>query len=177
MSLPHLLLGMLAEPASGYDLKRSFEGSIRYFWSAELSQIYPALKRLEGDGLLASTVEESTEGPERRVYHRTAQGRAALRDWLSDGPIVRQERLAYLFSPPSLLGTRPRAGALSGTDGTTTCGPSVNCRTTFESWWDRAAGSVRKSHLRRGRMDHPTHPAQARVLAQRRQGPTCSLYH
>ena len=62
MSLPHLLLGLLAEPASGYDLKKSFGQTVGHFWSAELSQIYPALGRLEDDGLLRSERVGSAKG-------------------------------------------------------------------------------------------------------------------
>lgn len=96
MSLPHVLLGMLAEPGSGYDLKQYFSQSIRHFWSAELSQIYPALARLEQQGLLESRSVASDKGPRRKVYRRTDAGRKALREWLADGPILRAERIAYL---------------------------------------------------------------------------------
>ena len=96
MSLPHLLLGMLAEPSSGYDLKKAFGQSIRHFWSAELSQIYPALGRLEDQGLLRSEQVESAKGPPRRVYHRTEAGRRALVEWLDGGPAYGQERQGYL---------------------------------------------------------------------------------
>ena len=96
MSLPHVLLGMLAEPASGYDLKQKFEHSVRHFWAAELSQIYPALAKLENEGLLESERVASEKGPRRRIYHRTKAGRKALREWLSDGPVCRTERISYL---------------------------------------------------------------------------------
>lgn len=96
MSLPHVLLGMLAEPASGYDLKQQFERSVRYFWYAELSQIYPALARLEKQGMLTSNKAPSDKGPEKKVYSRTAKGRKELQSWLADGPVLRTERLAYL---------------------------------------------------------------------------------
>ena len=96
MSLPHVLLGMLAEPASGYDLKQRFERSVRYFWYAELSQIYPALARLEKQGLLSSKKEPSDKGPDRKVYTRTAKGKKELKSWLMEGPVMRTERLAYL---------------------------------------------------------------------------------
>jgi PadR family transcriptional regulator, regulatory protein AphA len=96
MSLPHVLLGMLARPASGYDLKQQFEQSVRHFWYAELSQIYPTLARLEKKGLLTSRKMPSDKGPDRKVYTRTESGRKALRDWLADGPVLRTERHAYL---------------------------------------------------------------------------------
>lgn len=96
MSLPHLLLGMLSGPASGYELKRYFSKSIRHFWSAELSQIYPALAKLERDGLLSGKRQASEKGPDRKVYTRTKAGDKALQEWLGNGPILRTERLAFL---------------------------------------------------------------------------------
>ena len=96
MSLEHILLGCLKTPASGYDLKTYFDTNIRQFWSAELSQIYPTLKRLETRGLLTSRTEPSLKGPSRKVYTRTADGREALLRWLSGGPQVGTERFAYL---------------------------------------------------------------------------------
>ncbi|MDX1498984.1 MAG: PadR family transcriptional regulator [Woeseiaceae bacterium] len=96
MSLKHILLGMLAEPASGYDLKKEFDRSLRNFWHAELSQIYPGLNRLEDEGLLTSHQEESPSGPPRRVYRRAAAGRKAVLDWLQSGPQIGRERMSYL---------------------------------------------------------------------------------
>ena len=96
MSLDHILLGLLREPASGYDLKDAFSESVAHFWSAELSQIYPTLKRLEGRGLLRSRLVPSPKGPDRRVYALTDEGRAELRRWVRSGPEVGTERFAYL---------------------------------------------------------------------------------
>lgn len=96
MSLDHILLGLLQEPASGYELKTQFAENVRHFWSAELSQIYPTLKRLASRGLLTSRVEPSPRGPDRRVYELTASGRTELSRWLRSGPAVGTERFAYL---------------------------------------------------------------------------------
>ncbi len=96
MSLPHILLGLLRDPASGYDLKAEFERGARHFWSAELSQIYPTLKRMEARGWLTSDTQPSDRGPDRRVYTRTRAGRDELFRWLRGGPAVGTERFAYL---------------------------------------------------------------------------------
>ncbi len=96
MSLDHILLGMLRTPASGYDIKRDFSEGARHFWSAELSQIYPALKKLEERGWLTSRRQPPAKGPPRRVYRRTAEGRTELIRWLSSGPRMGTERFAYL---------------------------------------------------------------------------------
>ena len=96
MSLDHILLGLLREPATGYDLKNAFSESVRHFWSAELSQIYPTLKRLEQRRMLLSRVEPSTRGPNRRIYSLTDEGRTELLRWLRGGPAIGTERFAYL---------------------------------------------------------------------------------
>ncbi|MHC5109262.1 MAG: PadR family transcriptional regulator [Planctomycetota bacterium] len=96
MSLQQILLGLLREPASGYDLKAYFDASVRYFWAAELSQIYPTLQRMERDGLLRSRIERSTKGPKRKVYSLTAAGRKALRDWLLGEPQLGDERYGFV---------------------------------------------------------------------------------
>ena len=87
---------MLAKPGSGYEAKKGFEEVFSHFWSAELSQIYPALNQLEKDGLARSTTQESAQGPSRRVYKRTAQGTKELKKWLSSGPVLGKERVHYL---------------------------------------------------------------------------------
>ena len=96
MSLDHILLGTLDTPASGYDIKRGFSEGSRHFWSAELSQIYPALKKLEERGWLESRLEPPARGPRRRVYHRTDEGRAELIRWLTAGPQMGTQRFAYV---------------------------------------------------------------------------------
>ena len=96
MSLPHILLGMLVQPSSGYDLKREFEQQQAHDWSANLAQIYPTLKRMEAEGLLASEEQPSDKGPPRKVYRRTEAGRAALIAWLQQGPEVHTDRLSWL---------------------------------------------------------------------------------
>ena len=96
MSLDHILLAILREPASGYDLKKVFSESIRHFWFAELSQLYPALQRLEKNGFLKSKTTPSDKGPPRRVYRRTVAGRNELCTWLRSGPQIGTERFAYV---------------------------------------------------------------------------------
>jgi len=96
LSLPHILLGLLDEPASGYDLKKIFERALGHFWAAELSQIYPTLKQLERRGWLDVRTAPSEKGPSRRLYQRTDTGTQVLCEWLTDGPEVGTERLTWL---------------------------------------------------------------------------------
>ena len=96
MSLEFILLGLLRDPASGYDLRRAFDEGPQHFWSARLSQIYPTLQRMEERRWLTSSAQRSDKGPARRVYRRTRAGTAALRDWLRGEPDLGVERLPYI---------------------------------------------------------------------------------
>lgn len=96
MSLPHILLGMLQQPASGYELKQRFSESLRHFWHADLAQIYPALHKLERSGEICSKSAASEKGPPQRIYRRTKDGDRTLTQWVSEEPITGRERFPWL---------------------------------------------------------------------------------
>ncbi len=85
MSLPHVILGFLNyAPATGYDLKKTFDATVRHFWPADQSQIYRTLARLVNDG--AASLEEIPQSgkPARKLYHITDKGRSELMNWLRE---------------------------------------------------------------------------------------------
>lgn len=96
MSLKHILLGILQEPQSGYDVKKRFDHVFSNFWAAELSQIYPQLKKLTDQDLLTVRIAESVKGPNKKIYHITSLGKKELLEWLASGPVTHTEKLAYL---------------------------------------------------------------------------------
>jgi PadR family transcriptional regulator AphA len=104
MSLRHALLGLLAQgPASGYDLTRTFDGSLgRYAWQAGHSRIYPELNKMADAGLVV--VDET--GPRgRKTYALTDDGRTELRRWMLHWPeqtTVRDETVLRMFLVQSL---------------------------------------------------------------------------
>jgi PadR family transcriptional regulator, regulatory protein AphA len=106
-----VILGFLANgPRSGYEIKAAVDRSTRFFWAGSYGQIYPELRRLEQDGLVAG--EDAPNGRRaRRVYRLTRAGRDALEAWLV-GPVVtvelRDESLLRLFFADAL----PREQAL-----------------------------------------------------------------
>ena len=98
--LDFILLGMLREDASGYELKARFEKSAVHFWSADQSQIYRTLKRMETKGWLRSRTEASPDGPDRRIFARTEAGAGVLEAWLREEPempVLRQSFVGQLF--------------------------------------------------------------------------------
>src|SRR5688572_808783 len=96
MNLDGVLLGLLRNPSTGYQVKQAFDTIFSHIWAAELSQIYRTLKRLEQEGCLKSRAEPSDKGPEQRKYEITAKGRRRLHAWLSSGPQVGDERHAHV---------------------------------------------------------------------------------
>lgn len=98
----YVILGMLSiEPnRSGYDLRKAIESSVSYFWNESYGQIYPTLKRLAADGLIAPTETAPNGRRQRQQYSITPAGETALRSWLAlpfqnDPP--RNEFLLKLF--------------------------------------------------------------------------------
>jgi DNA-binding PadR family transcriptional regulator len=81
--LHHALLGLVSRrPLSGYEILKRFSRSIVFFWSAQRSQIYAELKRMERLGLLTSRLAVQGGRPTKRAYAITPAGRAVLRTWL-----------------------------------------------------------------------------------------------
>lgn len=99
MSLSYTLLGLLNYASmTGYDLKKIFDDSINFFWSAQTSQIYRELKTLEEKGYIVSVVKPSDKGPSKRIYSITEQGLSYLKEWLTNVPdeIDEDNRNAFL---------------------------------------------------------------------------------
>jgi DNA-binding PadR family transcriptional regulator len=97
VSLPHVLLALLGRgPASGWDLGTRLSEDPALGWSADLAQIYPALRRLLRGGFVALRRRRSPKGPPRREYRITAAGRRELREWLAEPLAVPKPRAATL---------------------------------------------------------------------------------
>ncbi len=96
MSLHHLLLGVTRDGATGYDIKRAFDEGLQHIWDAELSQIYPALQRLEKQGLLTSAKVAGERGAAKRIYRLSPEGENVLRHWLRSDPLLHDERHPFL---------------------------------------------------------------------------------
>lgn len=87
-----VILALLhVKPATGYELAQSSAVATDPVWAASHSQIYPALRKLEEEGLVRG--ESGVRGTrlERRVYEITPAGEEELAKW-------REEPVQYL--PP-----------------------------------------------------------------------------
>jgi PadR family transcriptional regulator, regulatory protein AphA len=80
----YVVLGLVARdgPSTPYALKTAVGRGVAHFWPFPHSQIYAETERLAGLGLLAEEREHT--GRRRRSYRITAEGRAALADWLAE---------------------------------------------------------------------------------------------
>ncbi len=88
MSLKHTLLGFLnLNSMTGYELKKHMDKSTQFFWHAQLSQIYPTLKKLEQNGLVTIEIEPQDGKPDKKIYTITKKGNDKLLAWLIK-PIV-----------------------------------------------------------------------------------------
>lgn len=98
----YIILGLLSiKPnQSGYDIRKTIQGSVSYFWGESYGQIYPTLKRLAAEGLIVPRPSTSAGRPKRQEYSLTDAGHARLQEWLAvpyrDDP-PRNEFLLKLF--------------------------------------------------------------------------------
>ena len=85
MAIEHsILVSLLEQPGSGYELARRFERSIGYFWTASHQQIYRVLKRMEHDGWVDVRDVPQHGRPDKKEYSVADLGRAALSSWLHE---------------------------------------------------------------------------------------------
>lgn len=82
-ALRYALLGLLSKaPRSGYDLVLDFKNPIGHFWSAQHSQVYPELSKMEHEGLIQFVRVRQDERPDKKVYSLTPNGEVAFQQWL-----------------------------------------------------------------------------------------------
>ena len=79
--LGYAILGLLHQEArSGYDLRKIFASTPMGTFSDSPGAIYPALQRLEKQGLVCGQLHSSS-GRRRRAYRPTARGRRSFKAW------------------------------------------------------------------------------------------------
>ncbi len=86
---------------TAYDIKTTLEqGSTRHFWRESFGQLYPALRRMEDEGLVRGEDDPTAGGRPRRVYEITDTGMQAFVNWLGEQAApepVRHELLLKLY--------------------------------------------------------------------------------
>ena len=100
MALGEAILVCLTErPMTGYELAKTFDSSIGFFWKADHQQIYRELTRLRDKGYVQVREVVQSGKPNKLVYTLTAEGKAALRHWAarpSSPPSIKDDMLVRL---------------------------------------------------------------------------------
>jgi len=107
MDVKTLCLGVLSlGDASGYEIKKMFEGPFAAFHKAGFGSIYPALGRLQDEGSATCTVMDQSGRPAKKVYSITQAGTDALKEALGKPPAPDkiQSEVMVMFFFADLLG-------------------------------------------------------------------------
>ena len=86
MSLYFALLGIIDtgnRAYSGYELKKIFDSSMQFYWSATYTQIYNTLSRMLDEGMLTMELVHQDSHPNKKMYAITDLGRAELIQWVA----------------------------------------------------------------------------------------------
>ena len=106
MALGDAILACLTErPMTGYELAKTFDASIGFFWKANHQQIYRELSRLRDRGHVQAREVLQSGKPNKLVYTLTEEGRAALRHWAarpSSPASIKDDLLVRLYALESI---------------------------------------------------------------------------
>ena len=106
MALGDAILVCLTErPMTGYELAKTFDASIGFFWRADHQQIYRELTRLRDRGHVQGREVVQSGKPNKLVYTLTAEGRVALRQWAARPSVVssiKDDLLVRLYALDSI---------------------------------------------------------------------------
>src|ERR1700743_3061119 len=106
MALGDAILACLTErPMTGYELAKTFDASIGFFWRADHQQIYRELARLRDRGHVVGREVVQSGKPNKLLYTLTPEGKAALRQWAtqpSSASSIKDDLLVRLYALDSV---------------------------------------------------------------------------
>ena len=84
--LEGVCLGLIRKhgPCTAYLVRQELKAAPSSHWHASAGSVYPLLTRLQKEGLVAISLD-NTDGRGRKLLRVTTQGRASLRKWLLAG--------------------------------------------------------------------------------------------
>jgi DNA-binding PadR family transcriptional regulator len=101
MNIQDVILGFIyEEPMSGYDIKQIMENSVSYFFDASFGAIYPALRKMEKEGLVEKQVIQQDGKPNRNLFAITESGKEQFQQYLNspiNPTITRSDILIRIF--------------------------------------------------------------------------------
>lgn len=79
MDINTIILGFLHDKdMTGYDIRQRFGMSFSFFSGLSFGSIYPALAKLEKNGLIITRVEAGKKGPNKKICRITEKGKQAF---------------------------------------------------------------------------------------------------
>ena len=97
MDVKTMLLGFLMSSSmTGYEIKKKFSLTFSFFSGLSFGSIYPALKKMEQEGLITLKVEIQDGSPNRKVYTITDEGRKVFLKNLRAPFALEQPKMAFL---------------------------------------------------------------------------------
>jgi DNA-binding PadR family transcriptional regulator len=102
MALGEAILACLTErPMTGYELAKTFDTSIGFFWKADHQQIYRELSKLRDRGHVQGREVVQSGKPNKLVYTLTTAGKAAFRHWAARPSVpasIKDDLLVRLYA-------------------------------------------------------------------------------
>lgn len=102
MAIAHaILVSLVDNPASGYELAKKFEASVGFFWKATYQQIYRELTKLEDLGWITAEVISQETRPDKKLYSVTELGLQQLIEWMnikSEPAAIKDDLLVKIFA-------------------------------------------------------------------------------
>lgn len=102
MAIAHaILVSLIENPASGYDLGKQFDSSVGFFWKATHQQIYRELTKLEEQGWISAEVIAQENRPDKKLYSVTELGKQQLIEWMtqaSEPTPIKDDLLVKIFA-------------------------------------------------------------------------------
>lgn len=104
MTLKHVILGFLVErPMHGYEIKRAISPAVASSQTVNDGVLYPLLRKMENEGLIAGRSERVGKAPPRTVFKPTKRGTEAFGEWLrSERSEVDEVTYDFLLGHPFL---------------------------------------------------------------------------
>jgi DNA-binding PadR family transcriptional regulator len=97
MDVKTMLLGFLmTNSMTGYEMKKRFSLSFSFFSGLSFGSIYPALRKMEREGLITLKVEIQDGSPNRKVYTITDEGKKIFQENLRAPLALEQPKMAFL---------------------------------------------------------------------------------
>src|SRR5215472_8693037 len=100
-----ILAFLKGRPMTGYELAKTFDSSIGFFWKTDHQQIYRELSRLRDRGYIQGREVVQSGKPNKLVYTLTSEGRAAFRHWAarpSTPASIKDDLLVRLYALDSV---------------------------------------------------------------------------